>query len=204
MKYQIHKTSLLSSIIAFVMLGSSVTVLAAVNKSLPQKAIADAITPHSKSIVVSDAAAYMQRFSYQRQYPSKPILVAYRNAFVFNPRKLRWYAYDSKGRLIKSGHASGGRGYCPDLKRSCRTPVGHFRVQRKGGPGCKSAKFPLGRGGSPMPYCSFFSRYYAVHGSYHVPNYNASHGCIRVHPSAARWLSKNFLFYGTKVIVLPY
>lgn len=127
-----------------------------------------------------------------------------RNTFVFNPNKLMWGAYTPSGRLINSGIASGGRDYCHDVRRRCKTPVGNFRVGRKGGPGCVSSKFPLGRGGAPMPYCMFFYHGYAIHGSYDVPAYNASHGCIRVLPSAARWLSQNFMSSGTKVKVIGY
>jgi len=124
--------------------------------------------------------------------------------FIFSPRHLQWAAYDENGRMIKSGRASGGRHYCRDVNRACRTPRGSFRVYSRGGPGCKSSKFPIGRGGSPMPYCTFFYKGYAIHGSYNVPNYNASHGCIRVIPSAANWLSHNFLRNGTRVIVTSY
>lgn len=123
--------------------------------------------------------------------------------FVFSPRKLRWYAYEN-GRLIRSGRASGGAGYCADVKRGCRTPVGNFSVKRKGPASCKSSKFPLGRGGAPMPYCMFFYHGFAIHGSYDVPNHNASHGCIRVEPKAAAWLSNHFMRIGTKVKVTPY
>jgi lipoprotein-anchoring transpeptidase ErfK/SrfK len=129
---------------------------------------------------------------------------AYRKTFVFNPRKHRWYAYGGNGRVIKSGRASGGANYCRDVKRACRTPSGSFQVIRKGGPGCKSSKYPLGRGGAPMGYCMFFSKYYAIHASNSVPGRNASHGCVRVTPSAARWLSRNFIRIGTRVVVLPY
>ena len=123
--------------------------------------------------------------------------------FVFSPRSLTWYAYDN-GELINSGPSSGGRSYCPDIGRSCRTPVGSFRVLSKGSPNCHSTRYPVGRGGAPMPYCMFFTRLYAIHGSYEVPDYNASHGCIRVHPSAARWLRDEFIDIGTRVIVKPY
>ena len=61
-----------------------------------------------------------------------------------------------------------------------------------------------GYGGSPMPYCMFFSKYYAIHGSYHVPNHNASHGCVRIKPNDARWLYNNFMRIGTKVIIKSY
>lgn len=126
------------------------------------------------------------------------------NTFVFNPNTHSYKAVDDQGRLIRAGRASGGRKYCSDLGRSCKTPSGAFSVHSKGGAGCKSGKYPLGRGGAPMPYCMFFSRYYAIHGSYDVPDANASHGCIRVTPQDAKWLSRNFIRTGTTVIVKPY
>lgn len=129
---------------------------------------------------------------------------SYSNTFVFNPRTHSWAAINDNGKVVRTGHASGGRGYCPDIHRACRTPVGSFYVHSKGGPGCKSSRFPIGRGGSPMPWCMFFSQYYAIHGSYEVPHYNASHGCIRVIPSDANWLSHNFVRIGTRVVVKPY
>jgi len=126
------------------------------------------------------------------------------NAFVFSPRSLQWKAVNSKGKVVRTGRASGGRGYCPDIKRSCRTPSGTYSVISKNGPGCRSSRYPVGKGGAPMPYCMFFSRYYAIHGSPDVPNRNASHGCIRVPTSDARWLNQNFIQIGTKVVVKPY
>lgn len=123
--------------------------------------------------------------------------------FVFDPKRVEWRAYTG-GKIVAAGRASGGRGYCPDENRRCKTPIGHFHVYSIGSADCISSKFPVGRGGAPMPYCMFFDGGYAVHGSYEVPNYNASHGCIRVRPSAAQWLSKNFMRPGTTVIVLPY
>lgn len=124
--------------------------------------------------------------------------------FVFNPRTLRWTAIDADGAVVKTGHGSAGRSYCPDTGRHCHTPTGTFHVISKGGAGCRSSRYPVGRGGSPMPYCMYFSKNYAVHGSYEVPNYNASHGCIRVHPQDAKWLYYNFMKVGTTVVVKPY
>lgn len=126
------------------------------------------------------------------------------NTFIFNPNSLSWKAVNANGTVVRTGRASGGRHYCSDIRRGCKTPSGEFRVISKGGPGCRSSRYPIGRGGSPMPYCMFFSRYYAIHGSYDVPNYNASHGCIRVTPSDASWLSHHFINVGTKVIVRSY
>ncbi|KTD64015.1 L,D-transpeptidase [Legionella spiritensis] len=129
---------------------------------------------------------------------------SYANTFVFNPRTLSWKAINSNGKVVKSGRASGGRGYCPDIKRSCRTPTGTYRIISMRGANCRSSRYPVGRGGAKMPYCMFFSKYYAIHGSYDLPNYNASHGCVRVSPGAAKWLQQNFMRIGTKVIIKSY
>ena len=126
------------------------------------------------------------------------------NAFVFNPRSLQWKAINANGKVVRTGHGSGGRGYCPDIRRSCRTPTGTYHVISEGGPGCRSTRYPVGKGGAPMPYCMFFSKYYAIHGSPDVPNRNASHGCIRVTPSEAHWLYDNFMTVGTTVVIKPY
>lgn len=126
--------------------------------------------------------------------------------FIFDPNYNAWATYNEMGILINAGKASGGSSYCPDLGRPCRTIVGQYRVLWKGDADCISHKFPLEtRGGAPMPYCMHFSpNGYAIHGSYEIPDYNASHGCIRVTPAAAKWLDENFMTIGTKVTVLPY
>lgn len=134
----------------------------------------------------------------------KSLNLASNGTFIFNPRSHSWKAVSSSGKVIRSGRASGGKGYCPDIKRSCRTPVGSYSVSHKEGASCRSSRYPIGKGGSPMPYCMFFSKNYAVHGSYNVPNHNASHGCIRVTPSDAKWLYQNFMHSGTSVIVKSY
>ena len=144
---------------------------------------------------------------YAQSISSSSILnaqLAANNTFVFSPRTLSWKAINGSGQVVRTGHGSGGRGYCPDIHRGCRTPTGTYSIISKGGAGCKSSRFPVGKGGAPMPYCMFFSRYYAVHGSYEVPNYNASHGCVRIEPSDARWLSHNFMHIGTRVVIKPY
>lgn len=126
------------------------------------------------------------------------------NTFVYNPKTLKWQAIDQDGHVVRTGQGSAGRRYCPDIHRSCRTPTGTYTILSKGGPDCRSSRYPLGKGGAPMPYCMFFTKYYAVHGSPDVPAYHASHGCIRVKPSDARWLSRYFMHIGTRVVVKPY
>lgn len=126
------------------------------------------------------------------------------NTFIFNPNTLTWKAINEQGQVVRTGKGSGGKKYCPDIRRGCKTPSGVFRVWSKGGPECRSSRYPVGRGGAPMPYCMFFSKNYAIHGSDDVPNHNASHGCVRLLPGDARWLSHNFMKIGTKVVIKPY
>jgi L,D-transpeptidase ErfK/SrfK len=104
-----------------------------------------------------------------------------------------WGAYSHDGRLVRWGPISGGKDYCPDVRRGCRTPVGRFAIYHKQGPGCISTKFPIPRGGAPMPYCMFFHKGYALHGSPVVPGYHASHGCVRMFTQDARWLNQDFI-----------
>lgn len=126
------------------------------------------------------------------------------NTFIFNPNTLVWKAVNEQGKVVRTGRGSGGSNYCADVRRGCKTPAGQYRIISKGNAGCRSSRYPLGGGGAPMPYCMFFSKYYAIHGSNDVPNRNASHGCVRVIPTDAQWLSRNFIKVGTKVIIKPY
>lgn len=107
--------------------------------------------------------------------------------------QLAWGAYDAGGNLLNWGPISGGKDWCADTKHACQTPAGDFFVIRKSGAQCKSSKFPIPKGGAPMPYCMFFLTYYAIHGSYEVPGYRASHGCVRIFPEDAKWLNENFV-----------
>lgn len=111
---------------------------------------------------------------------------------VISLSKHAFGAYNENGQLQYWGPISGGKNYCPDVRRGCRTPTGYFAIYNKGGAGCASSKYPIGRGGAPMPYCMFFHGGYALHGSYDVPGYHASHGCVRMYKDDAKWLNKVF------------
>lgn len=124
--------------------------------------------------------------------------------FIYDPAQLSWAVYNGSGELLRTGPGSSGSDYCRDLGRSCHTPSGTFHIYSKAGPEYRSKIFPLPHGGAPMPYAMFFHGGYAVHGSYSVPSFNASHGCVRVTPSDAAWLNQNVLTYGSTVIVKPY
>lgn len=128
-----------------------------------------------------------------------------KKVFVFDPRATAWAAYDAQGNRVNTGSASGGKDYCEDTGRGCRTITGNFKVYRKQGPECTSSLYPIETGGgAKMPYCMHFSGAYSIHAGYEVPNANVSHGCIRVLPSAAKWLNESFVDIGTSVIVKPY
>jgi L,D-transpeptidase ErfK/SrfK len=121
---------------------------------------------------------------------------------LVSPGRLAWAAYDTDGSLVRWGVASTGRDFCADTNSHCKTPRGAFMIYRKEGADCISTKFPLRRGGAPMPYCMFFKGGFAIHGSYDLPGYNASHGCVRVPVEDARWLNQEFITLGeTRVIV---
>lgn len=158
-------------------------------------------SPHSSQINSSNKnkPTYEPPYTFPETRPATGNKV-----FIFDPRQTAWAAYDKNGNLIKQGEGSGGKHYCPDTKKACLTPTGTYEIYRKGDASCASTQFPLGKGGAPMPYCMFFKGGYAIHGSQHVPNYNASHGCIRVTPEDAAWLSLNHIDYGSTVIVKPY
>lgn len=128
-----------------------------------------------------------------------------RKVFIFDPRATAWAAYDKNGNRVETGSASGGSDFCPDIGKPCRTVTGQFRVYSKKGENCTSSLYPVEtHGGAKMPYCMHFNGGYSIHAAYDVPNYNASHGCIRVLPDAARWLNQDFIDVGTTVIVKPY
>lgn len=125
------------------------------------------------------------------------------DTIVVDPSVHAWGAY-SGGRLVKAGLASAGSNYCKDLHRPCRTRAGYYHIQSLGSAGCKSTRFPLGKGGAPMPYCMYFNGNFALHGSYELAEGNISHGCVRMHVDDARWIRYNFARVGTPVIVRSY
>lgn len=122
-------------------------------------------------------------------------------AIIIDVSDLAFGAYDADGSLQNWGPVSTGRSYCSDLGRGCNTPRGNFAIYTKQGAGCKSTKFPIGKGGAPMPYCMFFKGGFAMHGSPTVPGYNDSHGCVRMFTDDAKWINTEFA-NGSKVKVI--
>jgi L,D-transpeptidase ErfK/SrfK len=106
----------------------------------------------------------------------KPLVYVDLNKFAFG-------AYDAEGKLVKWGPAAGGKAWCSDLNESCKTVTGEFHVQRMGGANCQSHTYPVvTHGGAPMPYCMFFYKGFAIHGSTLSGFANRSRGCVHLHP----------------------
>ncbi len=111
-------------------------------------------------------------------------------------------AYNKQGYLVYWGPASGGKNYCFDTQENCRSAVGQFKIYRIKGENCMSSKYPVDQGGgAPMPYCMYYHKGYAIHGSTLAGFVNKSRGCIRLFYSDARWLNQHFVKRGTVVRV---
>lgn len=130
---------------------------------------------------------------------------------IVDQDKLAWVAYDEQGHMIKWGPIASGRDKCSDSNNSCRTLTGIFRIFSKENQNCKSDIFPIGKGGAKMPYCMYFHKGFALHGSDDIPGYRASHGCVRMFVQDAKWLNEQWVdstsektnTLGTVVVVRP-
>lgn len=159
---------------------------------------ADVQSTRPNPLVAQPTPDYTERLPHHISTTEKEVLV--------DPNVHAFGAYNSDGELVRAGLVSAGSDWCPDLGRRCHTASGTFRVNSLGSPHCKSSMFPIPHGGAPMPYCMFFHRNQALHGSpdHEVVEGNISHGCVRMHVFDAEWLRYNFVNVGTKVVVRPY
>ena len=97
-------------------------------------------------------------------------------------------AYEGDRVVLQTRISSGRRGR--------ETPNGRFHAQSK-------ALMHYSRlyDNAPMPYSVQFAGNYFIHGFSSVPNYPASHGCIRVPLDSAREFY-NWVDYGTPVNIV--
>ena len=110
---------------------------------------------------------------------------------VVDLSKQEAYAYED-GELQFSGWISTG-------KPGHRTPTGHFRVLEKDIDHV-SSKYPEPNGGAEMHYMLRLTDYgVAMHLGY-VPNYPASHGCIRMENGFAQKMFR-WAPVGTRVVI---
>jgi len=97
-------------------------------------------------------------------------------------------AYEGN-RVVLETHVSTGR-------RGRETPNGRFRAQSK-----SLMHYSRLYHNAPMPYSVQIAGNYFIHGFSSVPNYPASHGCIRVPIDTAREFY-NWVNYGTPVDIV--
>lgn len=154
--------------------------------------------------VVHRTISYLKDRRGRNYFPTETKATGHKQ-FIFDPKAAAWAAYDADGHRVMTGGASGGMDFCEDVGKTCRTVTGTFRVYNKRGIDCKSGEYPVETtGGAKMPYCMYFYRGFTIHAAFEVPPANSSHGCVRVFPSAAKWLNEQFITIGTQVIVLSY
>lgn len=145
-------------------------------------------------------------------FPQK-IDAQHEKLILINLKQLAFAAFDEQGNQIHWGPISAGSSYCEQPDACYKTPTGTFHILRKKGQACYSKSLPertSGKtGGAFMPYCMFFYKGYALHGSETLPGYNESHGCVRLFNEDAAWLNEHFVQLpdikgnksGTKVII---
>lgn len=135
-------------------------------------------------------------------------------AIIFDPVEFKWQAYENNT-LVKEGPASGGKNFCPDIGRKCKTPSGIFNVLSKRGKYYRSPLYPINCNNNsliskekcaPMPWAvKFLHSGESLHSSNDDWNNikNRSHGCIHLKNEDAEWINK-WIRVGDKVVVLPY
>lgn len=164
------------------------------------------------STLITDDAGYVHRTIHYtrdkrgRNYFPERINATGEKRFVFDPKASAWAAYDEEGTRLMTGGGSAGVDSCEEnATQSCRTITGTFKMYNKHGIDCRSGEYPVDtKGGAKMPYCMYFYQGFTIHAAFEVPERASSHGCVRVFPSAAKWLNEEFMRIGTKVIILAY
>jgi hypothetical protein len=167
---------------------------------------------YDESTLITDDAGYVHRTIHYlrdkrgRDYFPVQMKPTGARVFIFDPKASAWAAYDEEGKRLMTGGASAGVDVCEENpNQSCRTITGTFKVYNKHGAECRSGEYPVDtNGGAKMPYCMYFYQGFTIHAAYEVPEHPSSHGCVRVFPSAAKWLNEEFMRVGTKVIILSY
>ncbi len=140
------------------------------------------------------------------------------HTIIVDLKNFQWFAYDEDGVEIRSGLASGGRKYCPDIKRGCKTPSGIFHVISKRGKYYRSPLYPLGCGFgaapdgtprkkcAPMPYYTKFSHqgpgFHGSNDDWARPKH-ISHSCVHLRTEDAKWINENSR-KETVIVVLRY
>lgn len=146
---------------------------------------------------------HLNEVSYMSLSPlPKQMNTHHKKLLLVNLKRFAFGAYNAKGQLIYWGPVSGGAKTCAQVGGSCLSKLGHFKIYRMHGKNCVSGKYPLEtHGGAPMPYCMYYHKGFAIHGSTLSGFINRSAGCIRLFYDDAKWLNHHFVKIGTRVIV---
>src|SRR5438105_444841 len=77
----------------------------------------------------TDGGSYVVSYAYNNapvDYSTRlaAAIPAGEKTVIIDPSVHAWGAYDKSGTLVKSGIATAGSNWCPDLGRPCRTSVG--------------------------------------------------------------------------------
>jgi hypothetical protein len=187
--------------ILFMMLVGCSTVNAPRNNDLSE------YNPNTGLPLYQGQAPYSTAFNnakYAARIPSS--IDTHEKMILVDPSSFAWGAYDQYGQLVRGGIATAGADFCADEGKPCRTNSGSFRIFSLGNADCISRTYPIGKGGSIMPYCMFFNKGQSLHGTpdQMMTEQHLSHGCVRMRIPDAEWVRNNFAEIGTKVVVLPY
>lgn len=131
------------------------------------------------------------------------------HSVVIDLKNYKWTAIENN-KEVMSGSASGGRRWCKDIKRRCKSPIGLFKVLSKKNRFYRSPLYPVGCDNStsnkcaPMPWAVKF-KYSgeAIHGYRGRIAVHTSHGCIHVSYKDAKWIN-GFLNIGDVVEIKGY
>lgn len=107
---------------------------------------------------------------------SRPVNAGKRVEIDLTKQQLR--AYQGNRVVMRTNISSG---------KNRRTPTGNFRA----GPYKSQTHFSSRYHNAPMPWSVQITGHVFAHGSSHVPNYPASHGCVRL-PLTGRNAAKRF------------
>lgn len=137
-------------------------------------------------------------------------LLSEKRKIVVNLSIFELRVYEGKEIIFRSV-AIGGKSWCHDTKRSCKTPPGNYRIGKKNGLNYRSGSYPIRCPnkkicGALMPYYLQFSgETFGIHGGFvpREPLMHISHSCIRIPLENARVLA-DMVFPGTPVVVLQH
>jgi hypothetical protein len=136
----------------------------------------------------------------------------HKNTLIIDLNVFAWAYYNDAGGLDTWGAATGGSKICTDTHlKKCTTPIGTWKMLRKGGIITRSKLYPLECedkikcGAKMYHYIQFSPDGAGIHGSDHgLSGQNISHGCVRVFKFDAKLLNNSLINEKSTIIVKEY